>query len=394
MASIAQFAPLPAKWHSPNSHLPPPNSLLKIIFFMQDTGALYGAERATLDLARGLRAAGEDVAFILLDEARLSARASAFRAEIERAKLPLELLSISGRFSPSVAMSLRERFGSAGGQVLHVTGYKAALHALIAGVRPVVATVHGWLFRPDLKERAFEGIERFCLRHFDRVVCLSSYYEEILLRAGVRRERLVRIPTGLDPALLPEPARCAPPPADPFTLLLAGRFSEEKNHELLLRASAQLVQQGVRHRVLLAGDGPLRGAVEKRIAELYLADHVRPVGFVPMHELMPTVHALVLCSKIENLPVSILEAMAWMRPVVATRVGGIPDLVEEGTSGLLVPSNDEGALVAALRRLIEQPALAADMGCAGRDRMERVFSFEQMIARHRVLYQEVANRAR
>ncbi len=361
---------------------------------MQDTGALYGAERATLDLARGLRAAGEEVAFFLLDEARLNARASAFRAEIERAKIPIRLLPISGRFSRSVAVSLRDRFVAAGGHVLHVTGYKAALHALVSGVRPVVATVHGWLLRPDLKERAFEGIERFCLRRFERVVCLSSYYDHLLLRAGVRRERLVRIPTGLDPATLPDSARCAFTTPDPFTVLLAGRFSEEKNHELLLRATARVVGSGVRLRVILAGDGPLRPTIERRIAELNLTDHVRSVGFVPMTELLPQAHALVLCSKIENLPVSILEAMAWMRPVIATRVGGIPDLVEHGRTGLLVPAGDEGALADALRRLIEAPERAAAMGRAGRVRLETEFSFAQMIVHHRDLYEGVLNRAR
>lgn len=360
---------------------------------MQDTGALYGAERATLDLARGLRAAGEKVAFFLLDEARLNARASAFRAEIEQARIPIQLFPISGRFSPALVALLRDRFGAAGGQVLHVTGYKAALHALVSGVRPVVATVHGWLLRPDLKERAFEGIERFCLRRFDRVVCLSSYYDHLLLRAGVRRERLVRIPTGLDPAALPDPARCALPASDPFTVLLAGRFSEEKNHELLLRATARLVESGMRLRVIFAGDGPLRPFIERRIVEQNLTDHVRSVGFVPMAELLPQAHALVLCSKIENLPVSILEAMAWMRPVIATRVGGIPDLVEHEGTGLLVPSDDDGALSDALRRLLEQPNRAADMGRAGRERLETEFSFDRMIAHHRALYEGVVKHA-
>lgn len=355
---------------------------------------LYGAERATLALARGLRAAGQEVAFFLLEEARLNARTSAFRAEIEQARIPIRLLPISGRFSPSVAASLRDHVGGAGGQVLHVTGYKAALHALLSGIRPVVATVHGWLVRPDLKERAFECMERYCLRRFQRVVCLSNHYERLLLRAGVRRERLVRIPTGLHPANVPDRTRCVFPPRDPFTVLLAGRFSEEKNHDLLLRATSRLVREGVQMRVILAGDGPLRPKIERRMAELNLTHHVRSVGFVPMAELLPQVHALVLCSKIENLPVSILEAMAWMRPVVATRVGGIPDLVEHGRTGLLVPSDDPAALADALRQLIEAPDHAADMGRAGRERLEAEFSFDRMIMHHCSLYEEVVNRAR
>lgn len=347
-----------------------------------------------LDLARGFRKAGEEVAFFLLDEVRLNVRESAFRAKIERNCIPIHLFPIAGRFSPSVASSVRDRFVAFGGDVLHITGYKAALHALISGVRPVVATVHGWLCRPDLKERFYEGIERFCLCRFDRVVCLSRYYEHLLLRTGIQRERLVRIPTGLDLEALPDPALCALPPPDPFTVLHAGRFSEEKNHDLLLRATARLVESGIRLRVILAGDGPLRPRIERRIVDLDLTGHVQCVGFVPIAELLPQAHVLVLCSKIENLPMSILEAMAWMRPVIATRVGGIPDLVEHGRTGLLVHPDQESALAVALRQLIDAPDRGAEMGRAGRNRLECDFALSKNLEALRAVYHAVARRPR
>lgn len=360
---------------------------------MQDTGALYGAERATLELARGLRAAGEAPVFLLLEEARLRGRSSAFRAALETEALPVHSIPIRGRCSLAAAREVRSRFDEIGRAVLHVTGYKACLHAWMSGVRPVAATVHGWLFRPDVKEQFYGMIERFCLRRFDRVVCLSSFYEDLLIRAGIRRERLVRIPTGLNQNAIPPMEQCTAPPPVPFTFLLAGRFSEEKNHALLLRACARLSREKLHVRVLLAGEGPLRSRLERSVVELHVSDHVRFVGYVPMAELLPQAHALVLCSTIENLPLSILEAMAWARPVVATRVGGIPDLVEDGKTGLLVPSDDDAALAEAMRCLIAEPARAAEWGRAGRARVESQFTMERMVAAHVALYREIATHA-
>ena len=361
---------------------------MRIVLLLQDTGKVYGAERATLDLAAGLRAAGEEVTLLLIEETRLGPAASDLRDAVRDRGLPFRALPVAGRLSRDLVQALRATLRDLGAGVLHTTGYKADLHGGWAagwGRRwPVVSTVHGWLFRADLKEQFYGWLNLQALRRCTRVIALSRHYEAMLAARGLAREKLVRIPSGLDPATCPP----GPWPAEgaPYTIGLAGRLSEEKNHDLFLRAARRALDGGARLRFLVAGDGPLRATLAARCAELNLAAHVEMPGFLPREAFLSRVHAVALCSRIENLPYSILEAMAWSRPVLATRVGGLPDLVEDGATGWLVESGDEAALAARMTELAADSAQARRLGTAGRRKLESEFSSDAQVAAHRKLY--------
>lgn len=364
------------------------STLAPVTFFLQDVPALYGAERVTLDLMTALHARGLPVEVLFIGETRLGDGSDAFARAAQRAGLPVHRIEVHERFSLALVREVRRRLKARPGGIIHTVGYKAHLHALLAsrGVAPSVTTIHGWLVRPEFKERCYEWLEVQALRHDEAVVCLTRYYEEVLLAKGVRRDRLHRIPTGLTSTQLPSPADYAGWPEGPFTVALVGRLSWEKNHELFLRALARLRAEGLDIRAILAGDGPDRGRIEARIHELGLGRFVDLAGYVAMSGLLPRVHAVCLCSRIENLPLSLMEALAWQRPVVATRVGGIPDLVQDRMTGLLVNDNDEGALAAALRTLADDPAQARAWARAGRRRVESEFVLDRCVDRHLELY--------
>lgn len=359
-----------------------------ICFLLQDVPRLYGAERVTLDLI-GALSRRLSVRLWLIGEQRLGEQPGALHAAAVESGLPVERFPVAGRLSIELVRQLRVRLRTLERPVLHTVGYKAHLHALAAarGLARTVTTMHGWLVRPELKERLYEWIEVCALRHDDAVICLSAFYEQQLLRAGVSPARLHRIPTGLDPARLPPRETAERWASGPFTVALIGRLSWEKNHDLLLRAVARLQSRGGALRVLLAGEGPERAAIERRIQALRLSERVQLIGYAAMSAVMPAVHAVVLCSRIENLPLSLLEAMAWARPVVATSVGGVPDVVEEGRTGYLIPDNDEEALAERIHRLAADPALARRLGSAGRERVEREFGMARCVDRHVALYQ-------
>lgn len=367
------------------------STLPPVTFFLQDVPALYGAERVTLELMAGLQARGLPVEVLFIGETRLGDGSDAFARAAQRAELPVHRIEVHERFSLALVRDVRRRLKARSGGIIHTVGYKAHLHALLAsrGVARSVTTIHGWLVRPEFKERCYEWLEVQALRHDEAVVCLTRYYEDVLLAKGVRRERLHRIPTGLTSTQLPAPAKIAVWPDGPFTVALVGRLSWEKNHELFLRAVARLRAEGLDIRAILAGEGPDRGRIEGRIRELGLGSIVDLTGYVAMSDLLPRVHAVCLCSRIENLPLSLMEAMAWQRPVVATRVGGIPDLVEDGVTGRLVPDNDEAALAEGLRHLAADPQQSRKWGRAGRLRIERHFLQDHSIARHMELYQRL-----
>jgi glycosyltransferase involved in cell wall biosynthesis len=273
--------------------------------------------------------------------------------------------------------------------VLHVLGYKANLHALLAGIWPRVTTVHGWLFRADWKERLYGWIELFCLRRCDRVIALSRYYENYLAVRGVRRERLVRIPSGLPEVPASFPAAGA---GDGVCFGMMGRFSEEKNHAMFLRAAARVVKDYPAARFKVAGSGPLEGEVRAMAGDLGLGGAVDFCGYQEVDDYFATIDVYVICSSIENLPYSMLEGMARSRPVIGTSVGGISDLIQDGDTGYLVASDDDGALAEAMAKFLVEPGRVGEMGAAGKRKLMNDFGFDRCIGAHRVLYRGLESR--
>jgi glycosyltransferase involved in cell wall biosynthesis len=361
---------------------------MNIVFFMQDTGSIFGAERATLDLAAGLREAGEQPRFFMIVEQRRALSSSALQQAIEKDGFPVHLFPVSGRISRSMAKAVRRKFSDVKGDVLHVIGYKANVHAWLSGIRPVVATVHGWLFRNDLKERMYDRIDRWCLRRCDQVICLSSYYENFLRESGVKPDRLKRIPSGLRE--IPSAQDLTRGGASSVPVFgMMGRFSEEKNHAMFVRAASMVHASNPDVRFLIAGQGPLENSIKQMVRHEGLADAVEFCGYMDVATFMKRIDVYVICSKIENLPYSILEAMAWAKPVIGTSVGGIPDLVLDGKTGCRVKSEDAQELSTVINEFVADPEKARAMGRAGRERIEQEFVLTKCVAEHRCQYQSL-----
>lgn len=163
--------------------------------------------------------------------------------------------------------------------------------------------------------------------------------------------------------MLAAPAPCLPSPA----LLCIGRFCAEKGHLLLLEAFAQLDRPGLR--LVLAGDGEFRPLIEAKIAELGLGERVTITGWIGGDEVRRRIDEatlLVQPSLMEGLPVVIMEAMALGRPVISTFVAGIPELVQDGRTGWLVPVGDVGSLARAMAEALDTPVKRLEeMGRAG-----------------------------
>lgn len=176
--------------------------------------------------------------------------------------------------------------------------------------------------------------------------------------------------------LPPVPAGGVPPRATPV-LLCPARLVPIKGHLYLLDAASRLAANGVAFELLLAGDGPEREAIARRVSTLGLGDRVRLLGTVPHAELLALyrerrIDCVVLPSLHEGLSVALVEAMAYGVPVIGTRVGGVPELLDRG-GGLLVPPADVEALTEALDRVLGSPSLRAELARAGRQRVEAEF---------------------
>jgi glycosyltransferase involved in cell wall biosynthesis len=167
-------------------------------------------------------------------------------------------------------------------------------------------------------------------------------------------------------------------------------LSEQKGVRFLLGAALRVLSAAPETRFVIAGEGPLRPDLERRARALGLGDRVRFVGYrrdIP--DFLAAIDLYALPSLWEGLPLSLLEALAAGKPIVATRVGGNPEIVEDGVHGHLVPARDEAALADAVLRVRRDAALREAAPTRCRDRFERLFSVEAMVRAHQDLYEGV-----
>jgi colanic acid/amylovoran biosynthesis glycosyltransferase len=203
-------------------------------------------------------------------------------------------------------------------------------------------------------------------------VAISSYGRSQLMRWADPADwpRLHVVHCGIEPDAFAAPA---PPPEGPLRLVAVGRLAEQKGQLLLIEAVAQAARLRPGLYLTLVGDGELRGAIEAAVAARGLAGQVTITGWVDEARVraeLARAHALVLPSFAEGLPMVAMEAMAAARPVIATHVAGIPELVVPGETGWLVPAGDVGALAGAIEALAATPpARLSEMGQAGRARV-------------------------
>jgi len=235
---------------------------------------------------------------------------------------------------------------------------------------PLVVTFHGGDATKEghYRRRLFPTIYQRRLAALQReaalFVCVSDFIRDRLVERGFPPEKLRVIRLGIDmPGEQP-----VGPPAATGGFVFAGRFVEKKGLPDLIEAMRSLAGQGSRARLVLIGDGPLMARLKAQAASL---DTVSFTGWLPYEEVRRHMRgALAVCvpsvtapsGDMEGLPGTVIEAMASGTPVIATRHSGIVEAIEDGRTGLLVPSGDRAALAAAMRRLFDDPAAARAMG--------------------------------
>ena len=164
-------------------------------------------------------------------------------------------------------------------------------------------------------------------------------------------------------------------------------MQEVKGIRYLIEAVADLRQTVPTARLLVVGDGPFKQSLMNLVQKLGLDEQVIFTGYrrdIP--QMMNTMDVFVLPSLREDLPLSLIEAMAMRKPVVATSVGGIPEVVVDGETGILVPPMDSTALAKAIARILLNKQIASRMGLAGRQRVENQFSADAVVARTQQIY--------
>ncbi len=268
---------------------------------------------------------------------------------------------------------------------INAVGFENFFHLTTANAHrvPALVTLHGkWPNQADT-------IVKHTLLDADWVVgCSAAILEEGRKLAAEITPRSCVIHNGLEaPSISPTPL-----PFDPPRLLCLGRIAREKGFDLALSAFRAILHRFPHARLVIAGNGPERDALEKQAIDQGVSQAVEFVGWVPparVPDLINSSTIVVMPSRQDSLPLVALEAALMARPLVVTRVGGLPEIVEHQQSGLLVESEDDNGLINAISFLLGHPDAAVQMGEAARRRAQAVFGWERHVDAYDGLYKRL-----
>jgi glycosyltransferase involved in cell wall biosynthesis len=366
--------------------------------------AIGGTERQVVNIGKGLDRSRFDLRFATLN------KVGELLAECEAQSWSIDEYKI-GRLYALKTMKQQVAFGKnvrrEGIQIVHAYGFYPNVFAVpaarLAGVPVTIGSVRDI---GDTYTSLQHKVQKQCLRLADHIVVNAEAIKRDLLQRGYDAERLSVIPNGIDCERLRLPGNGEAvrrewnvPPGTPVVAVLA-RLLRIKGQEVFLRAAALIASNNPDVRFAVVGgnniDRDYKEELKRLAGRLGLADRVIFTGFrVDVPDVLAALSVVVSPSLgLEGLSNSLLESMAAGVPVVATRVGGTPEIIEDGESGLLVPPGNPEALAAAISHVLQDRAMAKRLGQAARHRVFSRYSLNQAVASTERLYDDLLHRAR
>jgi len=352
-----------------------------------------GAEVLLVDLVRGSKEAGYDVSVGYSTYGPLEK--NLVTLEISCTRLPR-----LGRVDPILLLRMCQLILREKPDIVHTHLFKSDLHGRLAarlcGVPVVISTSHNndvWARRFPLG--IFYG---FTAKLTDKVIAVSNEVREYQIQyTGISPHKIIVIDNGVNVQRFANQEDAGLSLRHEFQISVGapligiiGRLQPQKDHENFLKAAVQIRSKLPDARFLVVGDGPLREELLAQAQTLGLGSSVIFCGIrQDIPAVMAAIDLLVISSKWEGLPVTLLEGMAARRPIVSTAVGGVPNVVADGQAALLVPSEDSLALANACLKILQDPALAQSLAQAGYERVKNQFSLDAMIGKTLKLYEEL-----
>ncbi len=352
-----------------------PVNVLYIIWSL----ALGGAERVVINLAKGLdRVRFNPVVCCLNDEGQ-------FAGELKSEGIKVIALNKQGKFDVSIINKLvkviKENNISIVNTHLWGANFWGRIAARKAGVPVIIATEHN---SDTWKTWLHFILDRWISGFTDKIIAVSASVRDFYVSSGITAEKIEVIYNGIDAAdFKPKNSK------EETVLAIIGRLVEQKGHRYLFEALNALNGQH-KIKLLVVGDGPLKDSLHDIVSNLRLEDRIVFTGFrkdVP--ELLKKIDVLVMPSLREGLPIIALEAMAAGVPVVATKVGGIPELITDGKTGVLVEPRNPKALEDGIIRIIDDANLMNEIIHNARKRVEEEFNVNTMAGKTQLLYENI-----
>ncbi|MDC4205468.1 MAG: glycosyltransferase [Candidatus Manganitrophus sp.] len=367
------------------------------VLHLIDSAGLYGAEKVILSLLNELR--DSNYPGILGCISELRGKTPEVGIEAQRRGLPVRYFVMKRGLQLDGINEILQYVRSEGVDIVHSHGYKPNIMMSLVLLRKfgLVSSVHGWAKQTgNFKTKSYEFLDGLSLRRMDRVVAVSQAVVDDLDRRGLKGHRVRLIYNGIEPLsdghipnvqVLREHYGLGP---DDYVIGAIGRLAPVKGHEYLIQAMASILPQIPQSRLLIAGEGSLRDPLQGLIEHLGLAKRAKLIGYVHnVRDFLSLIHVYVLPSLSEGMPISLLEAMAAGKPVIATSVGGIREVIQTPDIGVLVPSCDPQALANAVTTMYRDGQWAEQIGKMGRETVIGRFSSRSMADQYITLYREL-----
>ena len=357
-------------------------------------GEKGGSRSHIIELCKGLTEAGHTTELVcfLEDAVAEAAREHGVRVTV----MPM------GNIFDLRAVKKLERFiRQQSPDLVHTHGVRAnligRLAARAAGV-PVVTTVHSSIYQDyaqPLKKLLYHRIEKLTRKYTDRFIAVAGSLKQELEGDGIAGDKIDVVYNGLSPdftEVIPGPALREELGVSPETpiLITIGRMELVKNQEMLLQVCSLLKERGMVFQAVIVGDGPLSPQLKKSAAALELKDCVSFLGFrKDIFRLLSGADVFLLTSRMEGLPITLLEAMATGTPVIVTGVGGMPEVIRLAGNGWTVGVDEVEAFAQRVTALLENAELRGEMASRGRAAVEKYFSHTAFIAATVAVYEKV-----
>lgn len=354
------------------------------------SGGMYGAEAVILNLSRALNESHHSSVIGVF--ANSSNPNFQLHEAAAKENISSELIPCSGLIDKTTVAAIRALAMRTGAQVVHAHGYKADVYvylALRSESIPFISTCHSWL-NSDVVAMLYGLLDRLVLRKYAAVVAVSDELKLKLYRAGIKKDKVHFVRNGIDLRPFTNAMPSLRKSKSGLTVGWIARLSREKGSDIFLKAVVKVLAIYPETQFVMVGDGPDRSMLEQLVGELGIKDSVSLIG---RREDMPSVYAsldiMVSSSRQEGLPMAILEGMGSKLPVVATMVGNVPNVIQDGVNGLLVPSEDVKSLAEGIIRLLEDEELRRRLGSEARRRVESEFSADRLAEAYMKIYNEV-----
>jgi glycosyltransferase involved in cell wall biosynthesis len=368
------------------------------ILHLISSGGLFGAERVAVELSKSLKKTYhcEPVLGVIRNVY------NPHEEILEEAKsngIVYTVFSCRSQLDMKLAFSIREFIKKNRIDIIHCHGYKSNFYGLLAskGQVPSVTTNHNWL-TAHWKLKTYCFLDSLWIRFFDRIVAVSNEVKKDMLKYKIPKEKIRVIDNGIClerfEKLVETRKIKSQLGLEEKTRVIGtiGSLGIEKGHIYLLEAARQVLDVVKDLKFLVIGDGPLRKPLEEKSEELGIKKHVIFLGQrKDIPELLMAMDIFVLPSIKEGLPIALLEAMAAKRPVIATRVGAIPKVIENKDTGILVEPKDIKGLRDAIMNLINDTERMNLLAQEGFNKVCTDFSSDEMGKHYLKLYKEITN---